>query len=161
MRRLRAAVTLSAAIAYNSAVFAQEPVRHLAYLMTLEGTCSELVIEDSHKGCQGTLIHTDYDDGRIGFYFVANEPGGEIITFSGRGQEQLAPSENTRIQPIDAVVLSGGLVRLSGECLFENPYQGPARIECVAKTPSGVEYVGRFLTDGTEPRLVEMDNGNE
>lgn len=139
-------------------VSAQESPRQLSFMMSVSGTCTNLMLSGEALDCQGTLIHTEYDDGRLGFYFVAKAPNKKIITFSGRGQEQRAPSENVRIQPIDGVILSDGIVNASGECLFENPYAGPAQIRCAAKSASGSEYFGQFLTDGAEPRNSDLGN---
>ena len=140
----------------GAAASAQDTDRQMAFLMAVSGDCAELVIDGEAMPCDGNLFNTDYDDGRIGFAFMAKGPGGKIITFSGRGQEQQSPSANVRIQPIDGVVLGGGIQLVEGECLFENPYAGPARIECAAQSSSGLQYVGRFLTDGKEPVVIEL-----
>ena len=140
----------------GTAASAQDADRQMAFLMAVSGDCAELVIDGEAMPCDGNLFNTDYDDGRIGFSFMAEGPGGKIITFSGQGQEQQSPSANVRIQPIDGVVLAGGIQLVEGECLFENPYAGPARIECAAQSASGLQYVGRFLTDGEEPVMIEL-----
>ena len=144
----------------SSTASAQDADRQMAFLMAVSGDCAELVIEGEAMPCDGNLFNTDYDDGRIGFAFMAEGPGEKIITFSGQGQEQRSPSANVRIQPIDGVVLGGGIQLVEGECLFENPYAGPARIECAAQSASGLQYVGRFLTDGEEPVMIELGDKN-
>lgn len=140
----------------GAAASAQDTDRQMAFLMAVSGDCAELVIDGEAMPCDGNLFNTDYDDGRIGFYFMAEGPAGKAVAFSGRGQEQQSPSANVRIQPIDGVVLGGGIQLVEGECLFENPYAGPARIECTARSSSGLQYVGRFLTDGEEPVMIEL-----
>lgn len=140
---------------------AEELRRQLSVLMTVSGTCSVLSLADETRPCDGKLIHTEYDDGRVGFYFVGEGPEINVITFTGRGDAQEAPSKNVRIQPIDAVILKKGIVRVSGECLFENPYAGSARIWCSAKSLSNDDrYLGHFLTDGNEPSLLDVGEGN-
>jgi hypothetical protein len=129
--------------------------------MTVSGTCSALSFASETIPCDGKLIHTEYDDGRVGFYFVGEGPEINVITFTGRGHEQEASSGNVRIQPIDAVILKRGIVQVSGECLFENPYAGPAKIWCFAKSLLDVQYQVQFLTDGNEPSILDLrvDNG--
>ena len=144
----------------GTAASAQDADRQMAFLMAVSGNCAELVIDGEAMPCDGNLFNTDYDDGRIGFSFMAEGPGGKIITFSGRGQEQQSRSANVRIQPLDGVVLAGRIQLVEGECLFENPYAGPARIECAAQSASGLQYVGRFLTDGEEPVIIELGDKN-
>ena len=137
-------------------VSSEELPRHLSVLMTVSETCSALSFAGETIPCDGKLVHTEYDDGRVGFYFVGEGPEINVITFTGRGHEQEAPSKNVRIQPIDAVILKEGIVKVSGECLFENPYAGSAKIWCSAKSLSNDQYLGHFLTDGNEPSLLDL-----
>jgi hypothetical protein len=161
MRVLLSYLALVAVVLIGETAGAQDTSRQLTVLMGVSGTCSELVLAGESLSCQGALLHTEYDDGRIGFYFVAEAAQEKIITFSGRGQDQKSPSKNVRIQPIDGLVLSDGIVRASGECLFESPYAGPARIWCRAKSAAGVEYRGQFLTDGGEPKIMDLGGEND
>ena len=144
----------------GGAASAQDADRQLAFLMAVGGHCTELVIDGETLPCDGNVFNTEYDDGRTGFYFMAEKPDGKTITFSGRGQEQQSPSANVRLQPVDGVVSADGIQLVEGECLFENPYVGPARIECAAQSASGLQYVGRFLTDGEEPVMIELGDKN-
>ena len=48
----------------------QSEVRALNYLMSLEGGCSKLLVNGETLKCKNALIHTEYADGRIGFYFL-------------------------------------------------------------------------------------------
>jgi hypothetical protein len=139
---------------FCGSVEAQNQSRQLSILMSVSGTCSSLVITGEALPCDGTVLHTEYDDGRIGFYFVASGSDGSVITFSGNGRHQTAPADNVRVQPIDAIILSDGHQRVNGSCLFENPFAGSARIECAAETPSGAIYDARFLSDGAQPEII-------
>ncbi|MCR9140304.1 MAG: hypothetical protein NXI27_30315 [Alphaproteobacteria bacterium] len=159
-RLLPYSVFLTVALLCGKAL-AQDSSRQLSVLMVVKGTCSTLVLTGESLPCEVTLIHTEYDDGRIDFYFAAAVPEGKIITFSGRGQDQQAPSENVRIQPVDAVILSNGIFHVSGECLFENPFDGQARIQCAAKSVASDEYLGQFLTDGHEPSIMNLGADND
>ena len=137
-------------------VSSEELPRHLSVLMTVSGTCSALSFAGETIPCDGKLVHTEYDDGRVGFYFVGEGPEINVIRFTWRGREQEAPSKNGRIQPIDAVILKEGIVKVSGECLFETPYAGSAKIWCSAKSLSNDQYLGHFLTDENEPSLLDL-----
>lgn len=131
--------------------------RKLLYLLSVTGNCSELVIEGASLPCKGTLLQTNFDDGRIGFYFVSDTDKGKIVTFSGLGQQQVVVSDNSRLQPIDSVIGKAGITKLEGECFFENPFIGPARIECSAKSDGGGIYSANFLTDGEKPEMKEVE----
>ena len=133
---------------------AQSQPRQLSILMSVSGACSSLVMTGAALPCEGTVLHTEYDDGRIGFYFVASGSENFVITFSGNGRHQTAPSDDTRVQPIDVVILSNGHQPVTGNCMFENPFAGPARVECTAKSTSGATYEARFLSDGAEPEII-------
>ena len=130
--------------------------RKLNYFMTVEGTCSKLELNGEVLRCKHILGHTEYDDGRIGFYFIEDEADGINLTFSGSGIVQSTPSVNVRVQPIDGVIQIDGIRDVSGECMFENPYAGPASIECEALTASGERFVGHFLTNGFEPKIMDL-----
>ena len=154
MKFARTAALILIPIAYGAPGLAQGSSPNLAFMMSLTGTCSKLVIDGGRTPCDGTLLHTDYNDGRIGFYFVAEKPDAMAVTFSGFGPKQSAPSENVRVQPIDSVILKDGTVQVSGSCTFENPFVGPALIECEAASPAGALYYGHFISDGREPKMI-------
>jgi hypothetical protein len=128
----------------------------LNYLMTIKGVCSKLLVNGEVLPCKNFLIHTEYQDGRIGFYFLEEGGSGKVLTFSGSGLKQKKLSENVRIQPIDGVIQKNGILNVSGECYFENPYVGKAIIKCVAVNPVGVQFEGHFLTDGSEPQIKDF-----
>ena len=134
--------------------------RKLRYLVGVTGSCNLLVVENLPLPCEGTLIQAEYDDGRVGFHFIATEPEGLVVSFSGPGQMQKAPSADVRILPVDGVIKPGIAIHATGECLFENPYAGPARVECAARSGSGKEFRGRFLTDGSEPNVTDLGGGD-
>ena len=130
--------------------------RALNYLMSLEGGCSKLLVNGEKLKCKNALIHTEYADGRIGFYFLEDVVNGQILTFSGSGLEQKALSENVRIQPVDGVIQSDGFLNVFGECYFENPFIGPANIKCEAVDATGMQFQGHFLTDGLAPDIKDF-----
>ena len=130
--------------------------RKLNYFMTVEGTCSKLELNGEVLRCKDILGHTEYDDGRIGFYFIEDGADGINLTFSGSGIGQSTPSVNVRVQPIDGVIQIDGILDVSGECMFENPYVGPANIKCEALAVSGERFVGHFLTNGSKPKIMDL-----
>lgn len=153
--RVCAAVVLAICAAAGMAT-SEEQKRELRFFMTLTGACTELAVEGAPIPCEGKLGHTEYDDGRIGFYFIASEPDGMIVSFSGAGHLQTAPSANARLQPVDGVILPDGVHYATGQCFFENPYAGPARVECEAEDENGALYTGKFRSDGAEPRIMDV-----
>ena len=130
--------------------------RVLNYLVTIEGVCSKLLVNGEVLPCKNALIQTEYQDGRIGFYFLEEGGSGKILTFSGSGLKQKKLSENVRVQPVDGVIQKDGILNVSGECYFENPYVGEANIKCVATDASGMPFEGHFLTDGSEPEIKDF-----
>lgn len=130
--------------------------RALNYLMSLEGGCSKLLVNGEKLKCKNALIHTEYADGRIGFYFLEDVVNGQILTFSGSGLEQKALSENVRIQPVDGVIQLDGFLNVFGECYFENPFIGPANLKCEAVDATGMQFQGHFLTDGLPPIIKDF-----
>ena len=128
----------------------------LNYLMAIKGVCSKLLVNGEVFPCKNSLIHTEYQDGKIGFYFLEEGGSGKVLTFSGSGLKQKKLSENVRIQPVDGVIQKDGILNVSGECYFENPYVGEANIKCVAADASGMQFEGHFLTDGSEPEIKDF-----
>ena len=88
---------------------------------------------------------------------MSDDDTDKVITFTGLGPKQTVVSDNARLQPVDGVVLKVGGMKATGECYFDNPYVGPARIECEAQTNEGSNYSAYFLTDGEEPEIKEME----
>ena len=131
--------------------------RKLLNVISVTGECLNLVIEGHSYPCKDYLMQTAYDDGRIGFYFVSDADKGKIVTFSGLGQQQEVVSDNSRLQPIDGVIGKAGIIEVEGECFFENPFIGPARIECAAKSGGGDIYSANFLTDGEAPEINNVE----
>lgn len=137
-------------------VYAEESEPEVLIFMGLTGTCSELVIDDEPVSCSTTLFHSEHEDARIGFFYLADAPDHRIVVFSGDGNTQKAPSTNVRLQPIDGLVVNERMMEAEGQCIFENPYIGPARVECFAENESGLRFEGHFLSNGEEPRIVSQ-----
>jgi hypothetical protein len=131
--------------------------RKLLNVISVTGDCLKLVIEGYSHSCKDYLMQTAYDDGRIGFYFVSDADKGKIVTFSGLGQQQAVVSDNSRLQPIDGVIGKAGIIEVEGECFFENPFIGPARIECAAKSDGGGIYSANFRTNGEAPGIKNVE----
>lgn len=149
-------VVLTGQIAY-----AEDDTRNLSALMAVSGTCAELLVASEARPCGGTLINTIYSDGRVGFYFVVDDSEKSAVSFSGQGEQRKMPSEDIWIQSIDGLVLSTGATAATGECRFGNPFEGATRIECSAVSEAGDVFVGEFLTDGSEPDIVDMSGGSD
>ena len=49
----------------------QAAERKLLNLFSVKGDCTGLIIEGAALPCKGILLQTDFDDGRIGFYFMS------------------------------------------------------------------------------------------
>lgn len=130
---------------------------NLVAMFLVSGECSFLMVANEELRCKGSVVNTEYDYGRTGFYFFNQDEAGnthDIITFSGMGQEQISPSESLRLQPIDSLVFEGGRQNAVGFCTFENPFVGVARIECAAYLESGEIYSGFFVSDGSRPEIM-------
>lgn len=137
---------------------------NLVAMFVVSGECNFLMISDETRACKNSIINTEYDYGRTGFYFFNQDDAGntrDIIAFSGMGQDQISPSENVRLQPIDSLVFDGGRENAVGFCTFENPFVGIARIECAAYLESGEIYSGFFVSDGSRPQMMSTDETNE
>lgn len=50
--------------------------------------------------------------------------------------------------------MPNGVSYATEECFFENPYAESARVECAATDESWVRYLGKFRSDGAEPKSV-------
>jgi hypothetical protein len=120
-----------------------------------QGACQKLTIGDTDRtaDCKGTLLNTEYDDERTGFYFVTTTDQ-MTVTFSTRGDQEQKIDADTITAPVDMVIVSsaGKIDKLeaTGTCQFSNPYKGPALIECTADSERG-GFEGAFLTDGQAP----------
>ena len=136
--------------------------RVMNYLVTIKGVCSKLLVNGEELPCKNSLIQTEYQDGRIGFYFLEEGGSGKVLTFSGSGLKQKKLSEDVRIQPVDGVIQKDGILNVSGECYFENPYVGEANVKCVATDSTGMLFEGHFLTDGSKPEIKDFtESSNE
>lgn len=133
---------------------AEENRASLTAMLSIAGECQMLIFSEEERPCKDVIINTEYDSGRIGFYFIDESEGGGIVSFSGMGQEQRSPAENLRLQPLDALILESGRVPAVGVCSFENPFVGQTRIQCSAFVESGELFYGFFISDGSEPKLM-------
>jgi len=130
---------------------------NLLSVTTLKGNCSSLIVANKDRPCTNSVINTEYDSGRIGFYFL-DEISNSALTFSGMGQKQQYLSENSRLQPIDGIIIARKPHDAIGSCKFENPFNGPAHIECIAKLKNGEVFSAVFLSDGSEPKINQVNS---
>lgn len=130
--------------------------RKICGMTTVKGTCSKFMQDDKMQPCRGVLLNTDYNDGTTGFYFVEEADDGKVLTFSGFGPNQQKLSTGAVLQPIHRVIQKDGVLGVSGQCIFENPFAGPANVECEAQAANGAWFIGYFLTDGSEPERKEF-----
>ena len=134
----------------------------LTGVMSLKGNCTVSRISQTQTSCRDRIIHTSYDTSRIGFYFLSDRDQQDllIVAYSGLAIALQKPSSDARIQPIDMLIVSGEIIKGSGECYFENPYGGnKARIECDFQPDKGIRYSNYFMTDGQKPDIVEIPTG--
>ena len=154
--RLFGVVASVFAVATNSAIFGPPAYADAKLTATVgvEGACQNLTIggEDHTTNCKGTLLNTEYDDERTGFYFATTDQ--VIVTFSSRGDQEQKIDTDTVTAPVDEVIVSSGgkidRLQATGACRFGNPYKGPMLIQCTADTERG-RFEGAFLTDGKQP----------
>ena len=134
--------------------FAEENRATLTAMLSVAGECQMLIFSEEERLCKDVIINTQYDSGRIGFYFKDESEGGGFVSFSGMGPKWRAPSENLRLLPIDALIIDEERVPALGFCTFEDPYVGKARIECSAYHENGELFSGFFVSDGSRPGLM-------
>ena len=126
-------------------------------VVSVDGTCQRLVIEGRSLAgnCGATVLQTIYADGRTGFYISAAD-GSRVFAFSGFEQSFSGQTEVT--QKLDKVILIGEpatSIPVTGTCTYGNPYAGPMTIFCDAADQSGNRYRFEFLTDGSEPEILQ------
>lgn len=148
---------LVVALIASTPALAEEHRASLTAMFSVAGECQMLIVSEEERPCKDLMINTEYDSGRIGFYFIDGGEGGEIISFSGMGQEQRFPDDNLRLQPLDSLFLEGVRVPAVGVCSFENPFVGQARIQCSAFVESGELFSGFFRSDGSAPELMASE----
>ena len=129
----------------------------LQHVVSVDGTCQRLVIEDIalSGNCGAAVLQTIYDDGRTGFYITAAD-GSQVFAFSGF--EQSSPGQTEVTQTLDKVILSGEpatSIPVTGSCTYGNPYAGPMTILCDAQDTSRQRYQFEFVTDGSEPEILQ------
>lgn len=145
----------------STMVQAQDAPKSLKAMFNVTGECSLLVYAGEERACRNLVINTEYDFGRIGFYFLVARDGAGIVAFSGMAQEQISPSASLRLQPIDTLIVDGVRKDAVGFCTFENPFAGiKARIECSAFLESGDLFSGFFMSDGSNPEMMPPTNAS-
>ncbi|MGJ5175482.1 hypothetical protein ACQR16_03750 [Bradyrhizobium oligotrophicum] len=130
----------------------------LTGMATVKGTCQKLVVagQDRSLECTGSLLNTDYDDQRSGFYFILLNGG--VITFSNRGDLEKRVGPDKRVAPVDLVMIGEypskkiNTVAAKGRCRYGNPFKGPSLIECSADSELG-HFEATFLSNGEKPEV--------
>jgi hypothetical protein len=130
----------------------------LDYVATMNGKCSHLVYggRDGSKACVPKVVNDVHKDGRTGFTFLDGNIA--VVTFSGAA-DQVKDDPNTVTQPLDEVVLtltgpgaSPKTIKVTGSCLYTNPYAGPGKVDCTAHTGQG-SFEASFVSDGQAPSM--------
>ena len=135
-----------------------QPLRSLA---TLSGACQQLTLagRDASKACIGKLVNTAYRNGRSGFTFAAGDLA--VITFSGIDSAAQGNHAAIRLDKVIFTLLGTGTkpnsISATGQCLYSNPYVGPAYIRCSAATNSG-PFTASFRSNGEPPELQQFGN---
>jgi hypothetical protein len=152
---------LVAVLIASTPALAEEQRANLTSMFSVAGECQMLIVSDEERPCKDVVFNTEYNNGRLGFYFIDDSELGGVVSFSGMGPEQRAPAENLRMQPLDAVILKDNKLPAVGVCSFENPFIGQARVQCSAFLETGQMFSGFFISDGTNPKLIssEADDG--
>jgi hypothetical protein len=129
----------------------------------LTGTCSTLVMDGHNLPCDGKVINTTWSDGRSSFAFMIPGPAGTaVVTFSGRGSEQIHPGgdNDAVVQPIDTILFNLGAGMpparpdpVIGSCHYTNPFNGRSVIDCVVEAKSGKSTVS-FDSNGQPPKII-------
>lgn len=158
MTMLRLVLAAPALLLSVAAVAAQTAVETLA----VDGTCERLVIagEDLSKQC-GTALVQILDNGAVDVYVGAGGQGlfdlagpERMVIFRGR----VAASHSAWTDHAVDVVLLGtrsndtvDMVDVSGNCTYQDPADGIARIACEASDRLGRTYSLDYTTDGLPP----------
>lgn len=130
------------------------------------GICQDVVLDSNVITCAGVVVETETHDGRLEWAFRLGDPEAVMLRYSGNADKQKALDANTRIQPLDSLLIhmendSKSHVQYSGEgyCFFENPFRGvSAKIECEFENSKGLKYANYFESDGTEPAYETNSN---
>lgn len=128
----------------------------------VRGVCEQLLLGaiDQTEHCQGSLVVSDYTNGRVNVAFVLLGDRG-IIGFSGQDLQREPQGARVRL-PLDRVVMSepGDPVRVTefqgeGRCEWSDLDQ-VSGIVCELSTSDGRIYRGRFETDGLPSSRVDF-----
>ena len=164
MRRYPTVITITFLVIAPTTAFSAAKSAKLTELATLKGHCTKLVAPDQDytSTCSSQLLNPNYDDGRSGYYYIGSDI---LITFSGKGNQQVKTDPDNVVQPIDMVIINHAsknapvVLRAVGQCKFSNPEKGnPAPVSCVATTEKG-KFEAEFTSDGTPPDVKEFPRG--
>jgi hypothetical protein len=156
---MRRAVALLACLAASSASLAQEPPRSLGMAMAkLNGTCKQLLTPqgDRTDKCTSWILNIAYSTGRSQFMVMIGDK--ESISFGGKDSPAQGDSATLTLDYV--LTGKGDLSRQTrhearGDCSYTNPYAGPSKIDCIAKTNDG-SYELHFVSDGKPPQVQQM-----
>ena len=87
----------------NTAAAGNKSNLKAVYLM--KGECQTLVVSGTELPCSGQMMQSEYDDGKLGFYFLPTDAD-FILTFSGFGPDQIKWGPNSIEQPIRRLIKS-------------------------------------------------------
>lgn len=96
---------LVAGLIASTPALAEEQRANLTAAFSVAGEFQILILSDEERPCADVVFNTEYNHGRLGFYFIDDSELGGLVSFSGIGPEQRSPAEDLRMQPSDAVNL--------------------------------------------------------
>lgn len=118
------------------------------------GTCVHLKVQNRALACNQTLIHTEYHDGKIGFYIFFNSGALGFTAYSREGWEADDGQLNV---PVIALVDPEKSTNAEGICSLKN-YKNrefePMQIRCNAISLMDQVVIAEFITDGFPPKVV-------
>lgn len=126
----------------------------------MAGKCERLIASghDASKVCEGKVLNSGLESGRVGFYFFISDKA--TLTISG--EDLPNPTADTDETRVDLILLNLGIdgippseTKAFGKCLYENPFLGvPAKVNCMGTTEDGSPFEARFVTNGAAPQVL-------
>lgn len=133
-----------------------ERTEDLSSVTTLEGACGVLIVsgDDVTSHCDGVILNPSYNDGRMGFVFLARDMA--TATFTGQDGTVSADGGTIYLDRVILATLQNNKPKpitlpANGTCVYSIPDIGPAKISCIANTNNGA-FTGSFTSNGKPPK---------
>lgn len=120
----------------------------------INGECQKLIFSNEKRECGDTTYQFIHDNGRSGFLFLTLDSDPEGFTFSGFLRERKVLKSNEFEQPVNMINTGFTQTLAEGVCIYDNPSNGIAKIECKAVDYDRNIFRAIFVTDGTSPQQV-------